>query len=363
MPAKSRVVDLDARGAHGAAPTGEWANFGEYAMAVRATRWGRPDSRLTRSAGLSSTIGSDGGFAIPEQFIADLQMRVYGQSIAGYCSVVPMTSNSASMPAIDETDRRDGSRWGGVLGYWLDEGVAPTATKPKFASIGLNTKKIEVLAHTTDEMMQDVPTLGASLKRILTAETAFQLDRAIIAGTAGQVQGILNSNAKIKVAKEVSQSAATITAENLITMYSRMWGASRKSAVWLVSEDVDAYLVRTYVPAKNLAATDVVSGAPLYVPAVGGEDYARLLGRPVIITEACNLLGQEGDVIFASLDQFQIGDRGLRFNSSIHVNFGTDQTVFRLISRCDGAPLWKAPVTPRNGGPTLSPFITLADRS
>lgn len=338
--------------------------FGEFALAARASSCSRPDPRLKRSTGLNETIGSQGGFVVPDEFLSDLVMRIYGESIAGMCSVTPMKSAKITMPAIAEDDRRDGSRWGGVVGYWLDEGVAPTATKPKFASIQLNTKKIEVLGYCSDEMMEDIPTLGASLKRILTAETAFQLDRGIIAGTGtGQVLGILNSNAKIKVAKESSQAAATVTAENLITMYSRLWSASRKTAVWLVGEDTDAYLLRTFVAVKNIAGTENVGGEALYVPATAGEDYGRLLGRPVIVSEACNVLGTEGDIVLADLSQYQIGDRGLRFNSSIHVNFGSDETVFRLISRVDGSPLWKAPATPRNGGPTLSPFVTLADRS
>ena len=357
MPAKLKAVEHDAT-------TRDWpGGFGEYVLAVRSSHHGRPDPRLKRSAGLNETVGSQGGFLVPDEFLADLVMRIYSQSIAGMCSVTPMNSNTANMAAVDETDRRDGSRWGGVLGYWLDEGVAPTATKPKFASIQLNTKKLEVITYVTDEMMQDVPTLGSSLKKILAAEAASQLDRAIIAGTAGQVQGVLTSNAKIKVAKEVSQAAGTITAENLIMMYSRLWGASRKSAAWLVGEDTDAYLLRTFIPSKNVAGTDNVGGEALYVPATAGEDYGRLLGRPVIPCEACNVLGTEGDIVLADLSQYQIGDRGLRFNSSIHVNFGNDETVFRLISRVDGSPLWKAPVTPRNGGPTLSPFISLADRS
>ena len=39
--------------------------------------------------------------------------------------------NNATLPAIDEASRADGSRWGGVLSYWDDEAVAPPTTLPR----------------------------------------------------------------------------------------------------------------------------------------------------------------------------------------------------------------------------------------
>ena len=41
----------------------------------------------------------------------------------------------------------------------------------------------------------------------------------------------------------------------------------------------------------------------------------------------------------------------------------TDESVFRLVYRCDGQPLWSAALTPFKGSNTLSPFVTLAERA
>jgi hypothetical protein len=41
------------------------------------------------------------------------------------------------------------------------------------------------------------------------------------------------------------------------------------------------------------------------------------------------------------------------------VYFVTDETAFRFVYRVDGQPNWNLPLTPKNGGPTLSPFVVL----
>jgi hypothetical protein len=40
--------------------------------------------------------------------------------------------------------------------------------------------------------------------------------------------------------------------------------------------------------------------------------------------------------------------------------FNQDVTAFRVIERLDGRPWLDAPITPQNGGATLSPFVQLA---
>jgi len=44
---------------------------------------------------------------------------------------------------------------------------------------------------------------------------------------------------------------------------------------------------------------------------------------------------------------------------SEHVKFLFDQTAFRIIERVDGRPWLNTPITPVNGGPTLSAFVEL----
>ena len=54
---------------------------------------------------------------------------------------------------------------------------------------------------------------------------------------------------------------------------------------------------------------------------------------------------------------------GIQSAASIHVQFLTDETVFRFVLRTDGEPVWNSAVTPFTGTNTLSPFVVLDTRS
>ena len=84
-------------------------------------------------------------------------------------------------------------------------------------------------------------------------------------------------------------------------------------------------------------------------------------GAPVIECEYPSALGTVGDIILASMGQYQLIDKGgVEAATSIHVNFTADEQVFRFVYRVDGAPLWSSALTPFKGSGTLSPFVTLA---
>ena len=69
-------------------------------------------------------------------------------------------------------------------------------------------------------------------------------------------------------------------------------------------------------------------------PAKDGEGNGMLLGKPVIFHEHAAVLGTPGDIILADLDQYMIIDKdGVRQDYSIHVNFLTDEGVFRFVYR------------------------------
>ena len=40
--------------------------------------------------------------------------------------------------------------------------------------------------------------------------------------------------------------------------------------------------------------------------------------------------------------------------------FQNDQTAYRIIERVDGRPWLQSPLTPHNGGPTLSAYVGLS---
>jgi HK97 family phage major capsid protein len=89
-----------------------------------------------------------------------------------------------------------------------------------------------------------------------------------------------------------------------------------------------------------------------------------ILGRPVIFTEKLPTVGTTGDICFADLSYYLIGDRQvMQASSSEHYQFQNDKTAFRIISRVDGRPWLQSPITPKNNSAsTLSAFVQLASR-
>ena len=194
--------------------------------------------------------------------------------------------------------------------------------------------------------------------RLFPQALAYFEDDAFINGIgSGQPLGLLNADALVTVSKETGQAATTITAENIDKMYSRMLPASRSRAVWIAHPDTLPQIV-------SLSRSVGTGGAPVMMSSMAGSAPASIYGRPLILSEKCQTLGTAGDVYFADLSYYVVGDRqSLSMASSPHVRFQNDETVWRFTQRVDGRPWLESALTPRNGSNTISPFINLATRS
>jgi HK97 family phage major capsid protein len=321
------------------------------------------DAMMTRGpSGASEMDPSAGGFLVQTDFATAIFARAYdmGQILSRVQHLgISTNSNSMKIPGVDETSRATGSRWGGVQSYWVAEGNAPTATKPKFRLIELDLKKLMSLWYVTDEMMADASVMNSIASQAFSEEVTFMTEDSIFRGSgAGQPLGILNAKSKISVAKETGQSAKTIQYENILKMWSRCWGRSRQNALWHINQDCEPQL---------FALSQIIgtAGVPVYLPANGisGNSYGTLFGRPVVPTEYSDTLGTEGDIALCDWSQYVLADKGgIQAASSMHVAFSTDEMTFRIVFRVDGEPIWHDALTPYKGSNTLSPFITLANR-
>lgn len=363
------VGDPENPAASAAAPKKAFKSLGEQLIAVRnASVSGRVDPRLSTlmagPSGTSETVPSDGGFLVQTDFSDQLFQRTYANGqIASRVTRYPISavSNRLKINAIDEDSRVDGSRWGGVQAFWANEADALTGSKPKFRQIELALNKLTGLCYATDELLQDAAALQAVIMDAFPKEFTFKIEDAIISGTgAGQPLGLLNSGAVITVAKDSGDSTATISTNDVLNMYKRLFATSRQNAVWLMNQDVEAALypltlgTGTAVQLLYFPPGTTMNPDPL---------YGRMLGKPVIPVEHCSTLGTPGDILLVDLSQYLLADKGApEAASSIHVRFLNDETTFRFIVRADGQPAWKKPLTPKNGSSTQSPFISLATR-
>jgi HK97 family phage major capsid protein len=321
------------------------------------------------ASGLNESVPSEGGFLVGTQQSTMLEQRAYDEGkLVKLCEHIPISGpyNGLEFSYVDEVSRADGSRQGGVRVYRTNEAPASlTSAKPAFGKANLKLENLTGLCYVTEEELQDAATLEALIVSMFGREFGFKQDDEFLNGTgAGQMLGVLNSGCLVSVAKETGQAAKTVSFENIVNMYARLWsGSSMASTRWIMN--------RQLVPQIMALSIKVgTAGFPLFIPgnSLTGTPNGTLLGVPIEFAEQAATPGTVGDIILADMKQYRIIEKGgLQSASSIHVKFDTTgETAFRFRMRNNGQPLWKSTLTPYKDATTsqtVSPFVALAVRA
>lgn len=312
-----------------------------------------------RNAAASSGEPASGGFLVPESFRAELLRLSLERGVTrSRARVIPMEAPRVLFPMLDVTSHAD-NVYGGVQGYWTPESGTMTDVAATFGRVALDAWKLTAFANVPNELIQDSAiSFEAFIRSAFPEALAYFEDDAFINGSgAGQPEGWLNASATVVVDKEAGQAADTIVWENIVKMYSRMLPQSLASAVWVVSPDVFPELA-------TMSLTVGTGGSAIWLNNGVSGPPATILGRPVIISEKVNSLGNQGDISFVDLGYYLIGDRqAMTVESSPHYRFQNGETSYKFVTRVDGRPWIQSALTPRNSGPTLSPFVQLAVRA
>jgi HK97 family phage major capsid protein len=306
----------------------------------------------------SSVSPADGGFLVPETLRSQLlEIALETATVRPRATVVPMDSARVPFPTIDVSSNQS-SVFGGMIAYWGEESAALVDSNPKFSRVELDAKKLTGLSVVPNELLQDsLISFSALIERLWPMALSFQEDGAFTAGSGvGEPLGYLGNPASVAVAAEGGQDAATINYFNIVNMYARMLPSSLQRAAWVVSPDAIPQLL-------TMSLSVGTGGNSVFVANAAGSAPMSIFGRPIIVTEQANRLGVQGDIAFVDLTYYLVGDRQqMTAASSTDWKFGNDQTAYRIIQRVDGQPWIKNPITPKNGGNALSPFVELAAR-
>ena len=346
-----------------------FSNFGEFCAAVRkgVTNPGQMDQRLIQNAAASTYgsegAGADGGFAVPPEWRAEIMAAVEGEdSLMARCDQQTVAGNSITFP-VDET-----TAWqttGGILSYWDTEAAAMTQSKPSLKDLTLKLNRLTCLVPVTEELLEDAPAMAGYVTRKAGEKLAFKVNDAIINGTGvGQPLGIMNAPCKVQVSKISSQVADTIHAKNIVTMWSRLPAASQRNAVWLVNQDCLPQIYQLGFAVTDGTTTNVGAGALYMGPGqMQNAPSGTLLGRPIVVTEACAAIGDVGDIILADMSKYLLAKKGaMRADTSMHLWFDQNITAFKFVMRMNGQPWLSAAIARRNGSNTLSHFVYLEAR-
>jgi HK97 family phage major capsid protein len=303
----------------------------------------------------SSVSFADGGALVPEAFRSRLlEVAVEMGLVRSRATVVPMEAARVQFPAIDVSSHAS-SLYGGMIAYWGEESAALTDAAPKFGRIDLDARYLTGLSVVPNQLLQDSPiSFSALIERLWPKVLAFEEDYAFIAGSGDdQPLGFLGAGnpAAVTQGKESGQTTSQILFENVIGMYSRLFPASIGNAVWLCAPNALPEL-------WSMAVSVGTGGAPVMMPSVVPGPPFTLMGLPVIPSEKVPALGNRGCLALVDLSYYLVGDRQMMTAaSSTEWKFGQNQTAYRLIQRVDGRPWIQSAITPRNGGPALSPFV------
>ena len=349
-------------------------SVGEMCQAIRyknSAQTGRNRAELIRKLdaveafqnSFSSEDPGAGGFLIPELMRSELFMLALENSLVrSHATVIPMSTLSVRLPAVDDTSHVS-SVMGGITFSWTEESATMSDSAATFSSVQLTAKKLAGTFTVPNELLNDAPAFSGFFDSRVPAALGYFEDVAFLTEDGvGSPLGFINCPAVVTVAAEAGQATKTILWENITKMYAQMLPTSIGSAAWIVCPDALPQLF-------TMALSVGTGGGPVYIGGYGNSGGAdappmTILGRPVYITEKIGPLGTTGDIVFADMSYYVIGDRqGVEVAASDQVNFKQDQTVFRLIERVDGRPWIQSALTPHNNSSNLlSPFVQLASR-
>lgn len=347
-------------------PWGEFKSFGDFVRSGLDGHQGsafhdRCRSHFKAIQGMSETIGSDGGFTVMPEFNYNIFEHVYSNDLIASTDNYTVGGNNMTFLANAETSRVDGSRHGGLRGYWTNEGQTITASKPTVREIQLKLQKLAVVVYLTDELISDnAQALEQYVTRKAADEFNFMIGNALFNGDGvGKPLGILNAPSLLAIAAESGQSSSTIVAANVIKAQNRFFAPYFGNAAWYINQDCLQQL------AQLTLATGTYSGQLVFMPPTGlsGSPYGSLGGRPIKPIEFAGTLGSQGDITLADLSQvLSISKGGIAQAVSMHVEFLTDQLALRFTMRMNATPWENSPITPFKGSNTQSSFVCLAAR-
>jgi HK97 family phage major capsid protein len=363
QPTDASQLEVERQNGGASSDMSGFSSLGDFALAIRAASLpaAQRDPRLAAMyaaapSGYHSETGDAGeGYLVPAGIRGTIfRMAFPGDDLLSLMSPEPTENSNVLIANVDET-----TPWGssGVQAKWRTEASQMTATNLKFENRRVALDELYVFVTATEELLRDGPRFENHLMDKASAAIRWKASEALVNGTgAGQPLGWMQSGALVTVSKDSSQTAATITALNILNMYSRLI-VDDGAPFWLANRNTLPQI-----------ATMTIGNQPIWTPPVSGLKQApngTLLGLPIIWSEHCSTLGTKGDIQLVNpAGYFAVFKQdGVSFDRSMHMYFDYGLQAFRWMFRLGGQPYLSAAVSPNNGSASKSHFVTLETRS
>jgi len=327
----------------------EFKNIGEFLYSVRFNRDDRRLYDLYEDRAQSMGTGTEGGFAVPTQFVGTLMSVTPQEAIfRPRCRVIPAGSppdSEISMPALDQGSAKN--MRAGIVFDWIAEGATKPETDMALREVTLKPHEVAGYTVLTDKLLRNWTAAASVLEaQFRLAMIAVQEDAFYNGDGVGKPIGLLSSPARIDYNRA---TANQIAFADIAGMYARL--RMNMSPVWIASQTTIPQLVNIAdAGSNNLWVQNAAAGLP-----------PSLMGIPVLFHERSVALGTAGDLVLADLSYYLIKDGSGPFvAASEHVYFTSNKTVIKIFTNVDGKS-WLNEAIPLEGSTsnTVSPFVVL----
>jgi HK97 family phage major capsid protein len=305
--------------------------------------------------GVEVSTSEFGGYLAPEAFRTQIwEKAIEVSDLINRIMIIPIGAQGLRIPALGGYDQSGGTVFGGIQFKKENENDTMADTRPKFEMIEFHMDLHAALVPISDSMMRfSAVSIEPICRQLLGTALGWYIDSKLVGGTgAGEPRGIINSACKIPQDAETNQTAATITRENLIKMYSRVYNKS--NMMWGFNPECGPQL-------DSLAFIVGAGGAPVTME-------QAFKNKPYMESDHFSALGTAGDIAAFQPDQIVMvvppgQASAARIDSSLHFRYDVGQNTLRCMHYMDAHVAWRTFHTPVNGSATRGPVVTLATRS
>jgi HK97 family phage major capsid protein len=322
--------------------------------------------------GTTTQVDAEGGYMLETKTVQNMFESVIRESpFLERCDTLPVDPGNIAVKWGYLDEGTTGDNPAGMYAYWASEAETVSLTNIKMKEKTIELHKIMAISATTSEMLK-IPNYWTSIVQANMPKVfRRKLESSVIASDGvGKPLGILNLRKSTEtppgplvVAPAEGGQTESFVPKNFPEMWEKcpFYPDERRQVVWLAHPDCEKVWESM---AWDFSAGDV----PVFVTSGGGfvdgvTGIPSLKGRPVFFTDHCSAVGTEGDLILTNLNQYLILTQGgLDYAVSIHVEFLTDQQVFRWIMYVGGGAKPDAPIYVKNSTTKRGYFVTLATR-
>jgi HK97 family phage major capsid protein len=202
------------------------------------------DKRKLIKNAMSTSDPSSGGFLVPEEYRTEmLQIALESAVVRPRARVVPMSTLRVAIPTVDATTN-NGSVYGGIVGYWTEEGAAMVQSQPRFGRVALEAKKLTAYTEIPNELINDSnPSAEAFVRMTFPQAIAWFEDIAFLTGTGSPTLSLLGRPVIIseKVSSLTNQGDLSFVDFSQYLLGDRMSMQAELSTDYKFANDVTAF--------------------------------------------------------------------------------------------------------------------------